>query len=324
VTKKSPLLRVDALMDDRVGQNASQESRGMRSPHSRAASSQGGRRSRSIRSNVLLVAGAAETCQMSPRLRRAIALATLATCLLTTSRSFAQGNTSRITGSVTDASGSALPGVTITATAVNQHPTTTTSNDGRFALAGLTPGVFLIVVELPGFKTLQREIVITAPSTVAADFMLHVDVTCSREVLYVLDDASATRRKSSLVAHLVVLTRSAKVRNDVSWCSPPYQYTATVIRELKNPVFNGVTNSAIPILSNLDLAPGDEGVGWLAWNASLRSFVFTSNGGDDMFSRLKDGHMVWRRQDIDIFTDQATVDEFFDGLNALSQTPDRK
>jgi hypothetical protein len=245
---------------------------------------------------------------MRPILRRAIALVTLAVCLLATSRSFAQGNAVQITGTVTDASGFSLPGVSITATAATQQRQTVSDSGGRFILSGLTPGLYSVVVALPGFKPTRRQIAATAPGSIAANFALGID-NCDAEVLYVLEDAAVLWRRSSLAAHLLILSRSGEPRRDTSWCRAPYQYTATPLRERLNPPFTRSTGAPISVVTSLDLAPGDEGIGWLAWSEALQAFVFMSNGGEEMFSRRSDNR---------------SVDEFFASLDSLSQTPDRK
>ncbi len=74
------------------------------------------------------------------RLRLLLAFAAFS-CLL-----FGQGGTGSITGSVTDSSGAAVPGATVTAT--NQgngfKREVTVTGAGEYSLAGLTPGVYTL------------------------------------------------------------------------------------------------------------------------------------------------------------------------------------
>src|SRR5262245_36885835 len=64
-----------------------------------------------------------------------------------------------ITGRVTDESGGALPGVTVTATnvATNVASSTTTGGVGDYNILYLTPGTYSVSAELSGFKKLVRE-----------------------------------------------------------------------------------------------------------------------------------------------------------------------
>src|SRR5215472_14916349 len=63
-----------------------------------------------------------------------------------------------ITGVVKDQAGAAVPGATITVTDVgtNRQRVVTSSREGIYAAAGLTPGVYRVDVELAGFKPLRR------------------------------------------------------------------------------------------------------------------------------------------------------------------------
>src|SRR5215467_4488883 len=63
-----------------------------------------------------------------------------------------------ITGVVKDQAGAAVPGATITVTDVgtNRQRVVTSSREGIYAAAGLTPGTYQVDVELSGFKPLRR------------------------------------------------------------------------------------------------------------------------------------------------------------------------
>ena len=65
------------------------------------------------------------------------------------------GPNSRISGIVVDTSSALIPGVTITATAVDTGVTTTvvTSESGAFNLVSLQPGNYMLSAALPGFQT---------------------------------------------------------------------------------------------------------------------------------------------------------------------------
>src|SRR5689334_18495860 len=90
---------------------------------------------------------------------------------------FAQTGTSSITGSVTDATGSAIPGVGITV--INQDSGAkleTVSNEaGAYRVASLPPGTYRIEAELPGFNRLSRgPISLVVSETLAIDLQLQV------------------------------------------------------------------------------------------------------------------------------------------------------
>jgi hypothetical protein len=64
-----------------------------------------------------------------------------------------------ITGRISDQSGGALPGVTVTATnvATNVATNTTSGGEGDYNILYLTPGTYTVTAELSGFKKLLRE-----------------------------------------------------------------------------------------------------------------------------------------------------------------------
>jgi hypothetical protein len=69
------------------------------------------------------------------------------------------GGEGSITGTVTDSTGAAIPGVTITATNVASGVSTTrtTTGAGAYNIAPLTPGIYSVKVVGKGFKTLQQQ-----------------------------------------------------------------------------------------------------------------------------------------------------------------------
>src|SRR5215470_3225342 len=81
-----------------------------------------------------------------------------ATFLLIAGVALAQTATSRITGTVTDASGALVPGAMVTtrneATGVTYAQTTTEA--GLYGFPSVPVGAYTITVALPGFKTASK------------------------------------------------------------------------------------------------------------------------------------------------------------------------
>src|ERR1051325_8050135 len=101
---------------------------------------------------------------------------TLVVCLLATA-SFAQINNATLTGTVTDASGAVLPGVTITATnTATRVVNSVVSNDaGAYNIASLIPGTYTVSGELPGFqKQNYQNVTLGNAVTVRLNFTLQV------------------------------------------------------------------------------------------------------------------------------------------------------
>ena len=72
--------------------------------------------------------------------------------------SYAQTSSGGITGVVTDASGSVLPGVTVTLTnvATNATRVVQTNESGVYSMPALPPGVYSLKGELQGFRAVER------------------------------------------------------------------------------------------------------------------------------------------------------------------------
>lgn len=73
---------------------------------------------------------------------------------------FASAQTSTISGTVRDASGGVLPGVTVEASSpalIEKTRMTLTSGSGTYSILALRPGLYTVKFELPGFTTVIRE-----------------------------------------------------------------------------------------------------------------------------------------------------------------------
>src|SRR5579872_6582734 len=71
----------------------------------------------------------------------------------------AQVGSGEITGVIRDSAGAAVPGTTITITAVttNQKRVVTSTGDGIYTVPGLAPGGYTIDVTLQGFGSIHRD-----------------------------------------------------------------------------------------------------------------------------------------------------------------------
>jgi hypothetical protein len=97
----------------------------------------------------------------------------LATLLIVTTTAFAQGTTSRITGVVTDQTGSVIPGATVTLTNQSTGVTldTVTNATGTYTFEAVQVGTYTVTVELQGFKRFtssDNRVRIGEPATINA------------------------------------------------------------------------------------------------------------------------------------------------------------
>src|SRR5438105_14981122 len=73
--------------------------------------------------------------------------------------SFAQNNNGRISGTVTDSTGSVIAGakVTVTNSSTNVSQTATTNSSGFYVVPDLGVGTFSVTLEAPGFKKAEKK-----------------------------------------------------------------------------------------------------------------------------------------------------------------------
>ena len=97
--------------------------------------------------------------------------------LLSAVAAFAQIGTSTITGRVTDASSSVIPGVNVTIVqkGTNFTSAVVTNNEGIYRVLSLQPGEYTVTFELTGFKKVVREgVELRTGDTLAVDVTLQV------------------------------------------------------------------------------------------------------------------------------------------------------
>ena len=96
--------------------------------------------------------------------------------MLVAPAAFAQNPTGTLTGTVTDADGGALPGVTVTATSPNLQGArlVVTGGNGSYKLAFLPPGDYQVTYELNGFATVNRQVQVSAAGNTASDIEMQL------------------------------------------------------------------------------------------------------------------------------------------------------
>src|SRR5438270_4085737 len=97
--------------------------------------------------------------------------------VLIASPGFAQIGQGRLNGTVTDAQGAVLPGVTVTATSPSLigNRTTVTEADGKYLFPSLPSGVYKLVFDLQGFKQFTRENVqVVFGQTISVDSQMQI------------------------------------------------------------------------------------------------------------------------------------------------------
>jgi hypothetical protein len=102
-----------------------------------------------------------------------LALAVIGATALTATAQQTSGN---VNGRVLDQQQAAMPGVTVTGTnpATGYSRVATTDAEGVYHLTALPVGTYQLKVELPGFQTLSREILVEVGANIDVNFELQV------------------------------------------------------------------------------------------------------------------------------------------------------
>src|SRR5579871_6696768 len=123
-----------------------------------------------------------------------VALTVFVLCLA----AVAQSTSGRILGTLTDQTGAAVGGATVTVTDTQRGTTRTVTSDetGSYAVPDLAPGTYKIHVELKGFKTVERpNVQIEVATDVRADFSLQPGQV--NETLTITDEVSLVNTTSA-------------------------------------------------------------------------------------------------------------------------------
>jgi hypothetical protein len=133
------------------------------------------------------------------RLRKAIVTAGVCLVVLIAPRLvYAQTTSASVSGTVADAQGGMLPGVTVTLTSRTQGNTftTTTDDQGRFVFAIVRPDSYTLSATLQGFKTLERTNVVVNANDKFSAGMLTMDVGQMTEEISVSSRVSELQTNS--------------------------------------------------------------------------------------------------------------------------------
>lgn len=118
--------------------------------------------------------------------------------MLATSSAVAQITNATVTGAVTDPTGAAIPGATVTLVSASRGTAfeVVTAADGRFVFPTVQADTYLVRVGLTGFKTLERPNVVVAPGDRVALGALKIDVGAVEETVMVLGEVPLIQSQS--------------------------------------------------------------------------------------------------------------------------------
>lgn len=117
--------------------------------------------------------------------------------------SFAQTETARLQGTVSDAAGAAVAGATVNLTdlGTNRQVSAQTDENGNFTILSLQPGRYQVEVTQANFKSIKQEITLTVAQNATVDFSLEAgDVS---EVVTVTGDTALVETTSSAIGAVI-------------------------------------------------------------------------------------------------------------------------
>jgi hypothetical protein len=141
---------------------------------------------------------------------RSLTVRCLALLALVFAPGIAAAQTSTISGTVRDASGGVLPGVTVEASSpalIEKTRSTVTSGSGTYSILALRPGTYTVKFELPGFSTVIRE-GIELTSDFTATINVDLKVGALEETLTVTGESPIVDTQS--ITQRVVMTSEVR------------------------------------------------------------------------------------------------------------------
>src|SRR5262245_47744844 len=121
---------------------------------------------------------------------------------------FPQAANGRITGTVIDASGAVLPGVTVevTNTATGVAFSTVSTETGVYSAPNLPPGAYSISASLPGFKKYDRSgVSLAAAQTLRLDISL--EVGAATESITITEEGTLLKSETGDIAHNITVSQ---------------------------------------------------------------------------------------------------------------------
>jgi hypothetical protein len=163
---------------------------------------------------------------------RASLVALLAFVLPATSA--AQTGLATITGIVSDESGGAVPGLTVTATnqGTNIAYTGVTNEAGNYIITSVPIGAYVIAAELQGFKRVQSAVTLSAAQTARVDFKLEVGTL--EERIDVVSTTTLLQTENAVVGTIVEREQVEKLPVQGRNLSAVTLYTAGAISTQPN------------------------------------------------------------------------------------------
>ena len=214
-----------------------------------------------------IVIAAAEAATLGRLGAGAMLIRTLLLVVLATGVVAAQPPTAEIAGRITDEQRWILPGARVTVTIDGQAQHAVTDDSGHFVLRRLAFGTHRVVVELPGFRTVTGQIVLS-PSEPKAFLGWSMAIGCLMDQTVIFGPREAARLAASIVHIRVTEATGPVIVSEYPECEGKrrHGYAVQVVASVGRAAEVGVGRSQILTYENA-LTPGREYVALLWPNA---------------------------------------------------------
>lgn len=135
----------------------------------------------------------------------------LLTFALFVGAAFAQTETGRVAGTVTDQSGAVVAGATVTITSLanNREVAAQTNEDGIFTVLSLQPGRYAVSVAQSNFKTTRQEITLEVAQAATLNFTLEAGAVS--ETVTITSDIPLVETTSSAIGNVVATRETVEL-----------------------------------------------------------------------------------------------------------------
>ena len=199
--------------------------------------------------------------------------------------------TGHISGRVTDAEGSVLPGVAITVSGPGLREQAITDERGRFDVEGLLqsrPTTYRVKAELAGFSTLILERISAEPGK-GAEVDIRLQVACLETILHVDGGFAENLKRADGVFLLRVESSSPPRRRETGhYCGNATEHVATVIETAKDRHGAAPMTLRFLVEGNHQYDQGTHHFAFLSWEPECRCIL----GADGQLHRSSAGRLV--------------------------------
>src|SRR6266498_5894940 len=257
---------------------------------------------------------------------------------------FGQSSNGSISGTITDDSGAALPGVTVSATnvATGVERNTISNSAGHYQIALLPPGMYNVQSDLSGFQSFRRDnVVVNVGTDSTIDIKIKPGLTETVTVTAAAPVVDTTKSEiSSVVNERAIQNLPTNGRNFIDFVLT----TPGVVRDVRSGDISfagqrGTLNSMVVDGANNDntffghtvgrtgsgRAPyqfSQDAVKEFQVNANAYSAEYGRAGGAVINVVTKSGTNEWHGSAFDYYRDKRlNAKEFFDAVNGRPKSP---